>query len=92
MKTILITPRPFHEKGSEQIEKLEQLGYNVIVNDTGKRYTKEQLMELMPDIDAILTGNDPLDKELLTLSKKLKVISKYGVGLDNIDLKYANEK
>ena len=92
MKTILITPRPFHEKGSEQIEKLEQLGYNVIVNDTGKRYTKEQLMELMPDIDAILTGNDPLDKELITLSKKLKVISKYGVGLDNTDLKYANEK
>ena len=42
MKTILITPSPFHEKGSEQIEKLEQLGYNVIVNDTGKRYTKEQ--------------------------------------------------
>ena len=92
MRTILITPRPFHEKGSEQIEKLEQLGYKVIVNDTGKRYSKEQLMDLVANADAILTGNDPLDKELLSQAKNLKVISKYGVGLDNIDLTYANEK
>lgn len=92
MRTILITPRPFHEKGSEQIEKLEQLGYKVIVNDTGKRYSEEQLMDLVPNADAILTGNDPLDKELLSQAKNLKVISKYGVGLDNIDLTYANEK
>lgn len=92
MRTILITPRPFHEKGSEQIERLEQLGYKVIVNDTGKRYSKEQLMDLVTNVDAILTGNDPLDKELLSQAKNLKVISKYGVGLDNIDLTYANEK
>ncbi len=92
MRTILITPRPFHQKGSEQIERLEQLGYKVIVNDTGKRYSKEQLMDLVTNVDAILTGNDPLDKELLSQAKNLKVISKYGVGLDNIDLTYANEK
>lgn len=91
MAKILITPRPFYEKGKEQIEKLTSLGHEVIVNDTGKRYTKEELTSLITDVDAVLTGNDALDAETLSHANKLKVISKYGVGLDNIDLNYTNE-
>lgn len=88
MGKILITPRPFHEKGSYIISDLRAKGHEVVVNDTGKRFTKDQLLQLVEDVDAILTGNDPIDEEVLSKAKQLKVVSKYGVGLDNIDTKY----
>ncbi|MEG0360401.1 MAG: phosphoglycerate dehydrogenase [Longicatena sp.] len=88
---IVITPRPFASKGKDLIEMLEKKGYEVDYNRTGKRITKEELLSKLKDADAIITGNDQLDKEVLSQAKKLKVISKYGVGLDNIDQEYANK-
>lgn len=88
---ILITPRPFYEKGLDIVSDLRKKGYEVLVNDTGKRYSKEQLFELIQDADAILTGNDPMDAEVLSRANHLKVISKYGVGLDNIDTDYCDK-
>lgn len=92
MRKILITPRPFYEQGKNEITYLKSLGYEVIVNDTGNRYSKTDLLNLVGDVDAILTGNDLIDREVILKAKKLKIISKYGVGLDNIDVKFAEEK
>jgi glycerate dehydrogenase/D-3-phosphoglycerate dehydrogenase len=87
---ILITPRPFFTKGGDIIRRLKEKGYSVVINDTGKRLTSELLEYQLQDVDAVLTGNDHLSAELLTKAPRLKVISKYGVGLDNIDLNFCN--
>ncbi|MEK0044534.1 phosphoglycerate dehydrogenase [Escherichia albertii] len=92
MKKIIITPRPFVGKGKIYIENLQSAGYDVECNTSGNRYSKEELIEKIKDADAIITGNDPLDRDVLEQATKLKVISKYGVGLDNIDVDYANRK
>ncbi|MED0061951.1 phosphoglycerate dehydrogenase [Escherichia marmotae] len=92
MKKITITPRPFIDKGKVYIEKLQSAGYDVECNTSGGRYSKEELIEKIKYADAIITGNDPLDREVIDQAKNLKVISKYGVGLDNIDVDYANRK
>ena len=92
MKKITITPRPFVDKGKVYIEKLQSAGYDVECNASGGRYSKEELIEKIKYADAIITGNDPLDREVIDQAKNLKVISKYGVGLDNIDVDYANRK
>ncbi|MEC9825449.1 phosphoglycerate dehydrogenase [Escherichia marmotae] len=92
MKKITITPRPFVDKGKVYIEKLQSAGYDVECNTSGGRYSKEELIEKIKYADAIITGNDPLDREVIDQAKNLKVISKYGVGLDNIDVDYANRK
>lgn len=34
----------------------------------------------------------PIDKEILDAGKKLKLISNYGVGYNNIDIQYARQK
>lgn len=92
MKKIIITPRPFVGKGKVYIDKLKSAGYHVECNNSGGRYSKEELIEKIKYADAIITGNDPLDREVIDQAKNLKVISKYGVGLDNIDVNYANRK
>lgn len=88
---VLVTPRPFDSKGQEHLQRLRDAGYEVEWNDTGKRYTREDLEDRIGNADALLTGNDPLDQDMLARAKKLMVISKYGVGLDNIDLTCAKE-
>jgi phosphoglycerate dehydrogenase-like enzyme len=87
---ILVTPRSF-TKDSEPLKMLESLGYEVLLNPYGRILTKSEMIELITDIDGVIIGLDPLDKEVLQHAKKLKCISKYGVGTDNIDLVQAEE-
>jgi phosphoglycerate dehydrogenase-like enzyme len=56
------------------------------INYENKRFTKNELIEYLVDADAAIIGLDKIDMEVLSKLPRLKVISKYGVGLDNIDL------
>lgn len=56
------------------------------VNATGKRFKKEELIRYFSDADAAIVGLEKIDDELLQSLPKLRMIAKYGVGLDNIDL------
>lgn len=89
MKKILITPRSFASISQKAIEILRKAEFELIINKTGKNYNEIQLIELIKDVEAVIVGTDSLTKEVLVEAKELKFISKYGVGLDNIDLEYA---
>jgi len=54
---------------------------------------ENQLLEVINDVDAIICGDDELTRKVLIAGKKskLKAISKYGIGLDKIDLLSASE-
>ncbi|MGX8833103.1 phosphoglycerate dehydrogenase [Amedibacillus sp. YH-ame6] len=88
---ILVTPRAFAKSGMQQIENLRKSGWDVHVNETGKSYTREEFLELAKDVDGIIIGVDIADKEMLNSCKNLKAIAKYGVGVDNIDMKVAKK-
>ena len=89
---ILVTPRAFAKSGMEQIERLRKEGWEVHVNETGKSYTKEEFISYAKDVDGIIIGVDLADKEMLDQGPTLKAIAKYGVGVDNIDMEYAQKK
>jgi phosphoglycerate dehydrogenase-like enzyme len=90
MAKILITPRSFSRYGAKAIEGMKSKGYDVIVNTTGKPYTYEEFYELSSDVDGIILGVDTVDEHVLTGAKNLKGISRFGVGIDNIDVETAN--
>ena len=51
------------------------------------------MLELVGDIDAFLCGDDEITKAVIDKAlPRLKVISKYGIGLDKIDVNYVSEK
>lgn len=55
--------------------------------------TKEDIIRILPEYDAMLSiFSFPIDKEILDVGKKLKLISNYGVGYNNIDIRYARKK
>lgn len=60
---------------------------------TGEEFSKSELIGLLPDYDVLLAiFHAPIDREILDAGKKLKLISNYGVGYNNIDIQYAREK
>ncbi|MCF8057839.1 MAG: phosphoglycerate dehydrogenase [Bacteriovoracaceae bacterium] len=61
-------------------------------NIEGIRFTKSELIIFLDDADAVIVGLDQIDLEVLESLPKLKYISKYGVGLDNVDLKACAER
>lgn len=91
MKKVLITPRSFSQSGERAYNLLKEHGFEIIVNTLGKTFTEEQMMEQCADVDGIIVGIDPITEKVLRNAKRLKAISKYGAGLDNIDLKVAEE-
>mgnify|MGYP003966400255 CR=1 FL=1 len=60
---------------------------NSIFNETGHRLSGVKLVEFIDNADAAIVGIETIDDSLLKHTHSLKIISKYGVGLDSIDQK-----
>ena len=58
---------------------------NAVFNETGKYFSEEQLIEFLKDAEGVLIGRVPLTDKVITSLPNLKIISTYGLGLDNID-------
>jgi len=83
--TVGVTTVAF-SKNKTLITQLKNMGFKkVIINDDGKRFTKSELISILSKCDVAIVGLDKIDKSVLSETTKLKVISKYGVGLDNIN-------
>lgn len=91
MRKVLITPRSFRESGEKPYRILNRNGCEVLENTTGKTLSEEQMTALCKDMEGLIVGIDPVTRKVLENAPKLKAISKYGAGLDNIDLAAAAE-
>jgi D-3-phosphoglycerate dehydrogenase len=88
---ILLTSTSFQDTPGKHQELLKATGFEV---DTLRGpVKKEALLPIISQYDGIICGDDEYTKEVIAEGKKgkLKVISKYGIGLDKIDLVAAKE-
>ncbi|MFG5101126.1 phosphoglycerate dehydrogenase [Campylobacter lari] len=89
-KKIAVTTVAF-SKNQYLREKLKSYFKCVQFNDSLKRLNQDELKSFLKDVDGAIIGLDEIDEDVLREVKNLKVISKYGVGLNNIDFN-ATEK
>lgn len=64
----------------------------VKLNQHGLRFSKEELIDFIGDAEGVILGLEEIDVEVLKRLPNLKIIAKYGVGLNNIDLKACAER
>jgi D-3-phosphoglycerate dehydrogenase len=57
-----------------------------------QQLSEDELIALLPGVDGIVVGDDPLSARVLAAADRLRVISKWGVGIDNIDVSAAGER
>jgi D-3-phosphoglycerate dehydrogenase len=89
---VLVTPTSFGKYDPSLCAELESQVGEVIYNTTGKPLSSEEIARLLPGMDACIAGLDVLDQAALAAADRLKVIARYGVGLDRVDLPAARQK
>jgi len=88
---IAVTPRSLSGTGHPALEKLTLAGYEIVYPAPGRQPTLQELMETLPTCVGYLAGVEPVPAELLSMCPNLKVISRNGIGVDNIDLAAASK-
>ena len=76
-----------HLDGIKLLEKKPNFDYEIIED-----LSKKNLISKLPAFDGITLRRGKIDKEILEKCKNLKVISRHGVGYDNVDIKFLKEK
>ncbi len=86
---VFISTTSFGKPDSKPLDMLKAAGLEVSFNPHGRKLSREEVIELAADSEGLIAGTEPLDAEVLTRLKHLRVISRCGVGMDNIDLEAA---
>jgi len=90
MTRVLLTTTSFQDTPGVHHDLLARAGFD-IVRERGP-LSEARMLELAGEFDAYLCGDDALTRAVIAKSlPRLKVISKYGIGLDRIDLKAATD-
>lgn len=89
---ILVTPRSFGKNQPELRTHLESQVGEVVYNTTGRPLTSDELTAVIRGIDGYIAGLDTIDRRVINAADCLKVIARYGVGVDSVDLEAAREK
>lgn len=63
-----------------------------IVPVVQERLEEDELLSLIHDVDGIICGDDRITPRVLDHARRLKVIVKWGTGIDSIDAEYARRK
>lgn len=72
--------------------ELEAAGCDVVIVDAGERLEEEDLLELLPGVHGIICGDDRISARVLDAATELRVISKWGTGIDSIDVAEAGRR
>lgn len=64
----------------------------VVVAQVRERLSESELLALVADVDGVICGDDEITQRVLAAAPRLKVISKWGTGIDSIDLEAARKR
>jgi D-3-phosphoglycerate dehydrogenase / 2-oxoglutarate reductase len=89
--SILVTPTSFGASDPSLRIQLESAVGKVVYNTSGKPLKAAELSAIISDFDGYIAGLDEINATVIASAHRLRVISRYGVGIDNVDLKAAKE-
>lgn len=89
---ILVTPTSYARHDPALKTALEEQVGEVIYNDKGRPLTSDELQAILPDCHGFIAGLDVIDANALSGANHLKVIARYGSGVDRVDLDFAKER
>lgn len=89
---VLVTPTSYGQYDDRLKSELAAQVGRVTYNETGKPLSSAQLAALLPDVDGYIAGLDEIDAAALAAAPELRVVARYGVGVNNVDLAAARER
>lgn len=89
---VAITTSSFARYSHEPLRLLEEAGIEYVLNPHGRALSEEEAMGLLKDCDGVAAGTEPLTRKVMDACPNLRVISRCGTGMDNVDMAYAAQK
>ena len=87
MSRIVINTSTFDLTNIEELESLKKSGVVIDTNPFGRKLSVEEtIARLQGDAIGLIAGLEPLNAQVLSAARRLKVIARVGIGLDTVDL------
>lgn len=85
MKALIATEKPFARVAVDAMKEVfDNAGVEVVLLE--KYTSRQELLDAVADVDALIVRSDKVDNEVFDAAKNLKVVVRAGAGYDNIDL------
>lgn len=92
MPRALITTVPFADRNRLPLDLLERAGIDYTINPLGRKLAEAELADLVGGFDVLIAGTEPITDVVLERARKLRLISRVGIGLDAVDLLSARRR
>jgi D-3-phosphoglycerate dehydrogenase / 2-oxoglutarate reductase len=89
MPKVLVTARSFRKMEGDHWRVLQDEDCDIVTPDQDQPLKEAEMISLIGDVDAALVGNDVVNEHVIAAAHRLKVVSKHGVGVDNVDVSAA---
>ena len=90
---VLVTPTSFKpDRGGPALELLRSFSEDLVFNPLERPLSEDELIPLISGCTGFIAGLDSVTRKVIENAPDLKVISRYGVGVDQVDIKAAKEK
>lgn len=83
---VVVTSRSFGMHAPDGLRVLQDAGCEVVLRGDGGPWSEEVMCTFAQDADALIVGADRITPRVLKAGRRLRVIARHGVGVDNIDL------
>ena len=70
-------------------ERLTEKGIELEVPQLVQQLSEGELLDIIDRFDGVIAGDDPFTAKVLERGKRLKIVAKWGIGVDSIDLEAA---
>ncbi len=85
-KKVLVSLHLLAGRAQATFERLRQAGFEVAFNTLGRRLTEDELIDALPGVFATVAGVEGYSERVLAGAPDLRLISRWGVGYDSIDV------
>jgi D-3-phosphoglycerate dehydrogenase len=89
---VLVTCRQMQACFDEFLPVFDRNELEVVMPEVVQQPSEAELIEIIGDFDGMIAGDDPLTAAVLSVANRLRIISKWGIGIDGIDLAAAQER
>lgn len=89
LKKVLIAKPNYSKYSPSGYKLLRDHGYELTETPFERDYELEELKEVIADVDAVIADSEPWCEESFAAAKKLKVVARYGTGMNSVDTEAA---
>ena len=89
MKKVLIAKPNYRKFSPTGYRMLLDKGYDVVCTDLDRDYFLEELLPMVGDIDGCIANCEPWGEEAMSAAPKVKILARYGTGMNSVDTEAA---